>query len=132
MAKTLISQSNIRITTVRESAPLTTSYVSSDSFNIQGANQLQLLVSFIKGESDGCRLKIEFSEDESTWYQESMVSEFPAANDVKHTPITRKVENSANLVLSLPISASFFRISVQAVMSGTDTSLSIIATIANI
>jgi hypothetical protein len=120
------------MTTVRESAPLTTSYVSSDSFNIQGANQLQLLVSFIKGESDGCRLKIEFSEDESTWYQESMVSEFPAVNDVKHTPITRKVENSANLVLSLPISASFFRISVQAITSGTDTSLSIIATIANI
>ncbi len=132
MAKTLISQSNIRMTTVRESAPLTTSYVASDSFNIQGANQLQLLMSFIKGESDGCRLKIEFSEDESTWYQESMVSEFPAVNDVKHTPITRKVENSANLVLSLPISASFFRISVQAITSDTDTSLSIIATIANI
>ena len=118
--------------TIREADPLTTSYITSDSFNIQGANQLQLLISFIKGESNGCRLKMEFSEDETTWYQESMVSEFPAVNDVKHTPITRKVEDSVNLVLSLPISASFFRISTQAIISGTDTSLSILAAIANI
>ena len=118
--------------TVREAASLTTSYVASDGFNIQGANQLQLLVSFIKGESDGCRLKIEFSEDGSTWYQESMVSEFPAVNDVRHKPITRKIEDSANLMLSIPISASFFRISNQAITSGTNTSLSILATIANI
>ena len=132
MAKTLISQSNIKMITVREAASLTTSYVASDGFNIQGANQLQLLVSFIKGESDGCRLKIEFSEDGSTWYQESMISEFPGVNDVKHKPFTRKVEDSANLILSMPISASFFRISSQALTSGTNTSLSILATISNI
>ena len=118
--------------TIRESAPLTTSYITSDNFNIQGANQLQLLVSFIKGESNGCRLKIEFSEDETTWYQESMVSEFPAVNDVKHTPITRRVEDSVNLVISIPISASFFRIGAQAIALDTDTSLSILAAIANI
>jgi len=132
LAKTLISQSNIKMITVREAASLTTSYVASDGFNIQGANQLQLLVSFIKGESDGCRLKIEFSEDGSTWYQESMISEFPGVNDVKHKPFTRKVEDSANLILSMPISASFFRISSQALTSGTNTSLSILATISNI
>lgn len=132
MAKTLVSQGNIRSITVREAAALTTSYVSSDSFNIQGANQLQLLVSFTKGDSAGCRLKIEFSEDESTWYQESMVSEFPSVNDVKHTPITRKIEDSANLLISVPISASFFLINAKAITSGTGTSLSISATIANI
>jgi len=132
LAKTLVSQSNIRLITIREAAALTTSYVASDSFNVEGANQLQLLVSFTKGDSDGCRLKIEFSQDGTEWYQESMVSEFPSVNDVKHTPITRKITDSANLVISMPISASIFRTSAQAITSGTGTSLSIMATIANI
>ena len=131
MAKTLISQSNIRIIVVRAAAALTTSYVASDSFNIQGANQLQLLAAFTKGGSNGCRLKIEFSEDESTWYQES-VAEFLSGNDAKHAPLSRKIENTANLVISVPLSASFFRVSGQAITSGAGTSLSIEATIANI
>lgn len=131
MAKTLISQSNIKLITVREATPLATSYTASDNFNVQGANQLQLMVSFVKGESGGCRLKIEFSEDESTWYQESIISEY-SSGDVKHKPITRGIDDSGNVLLSLPISASYFRISSQALTSGTNTSLSILATIANI
>lgn len=132
MAKTLVSQSNIKLVSVRQAAALTTSYVASNAINIQGANQLQLLVSFTKGESDGCMLKIEYSEDKTDWYQESMVSEFPSVNDVKHTPITRKIEDSANLIISVPISSSFLRVSAKAITSGTGTSLSILATIANI
>ncbi len=131
MAKTLISQSNIRTIVVREAAALTTSYVASDNLNIQGANQLQLLVSFTKGSSDGCNLKIEFSEDNSIWYQESVADSLPT-DDVKHAPLIRKIEDSANLVISVPISASFLRISNQAITSGTGTSLSILTTIANI
>ena len=132
MARTLVSQSNIRSLAIRETSALTVSYVSSDIFNIQGANQLQLLVAFTKGDSDGLRLKIEFSEDRSTWYQESKVSEFPSGGDVVHTPITRKIEDSTNLVVSTPMSASFLRVSAQAITSGTGTSLSILATMASI
>jgi len=77
-------------------------------------------------------LKIEYSEDKTDWYQESMVSEFPSVNDVKHTPITRKIEDSANLIISVPISSSFLRVSAKVITSGTGTSLSILATIANI
>ena len=130
LAKTLISQSNLKTIVVREAMALTTSYTVSDSINIQGANQLQLLVSFTKGSSDGCRLKIEFSEDKQTWYQESIVSFL--SNDAEHRPFVRKINDSANLIMSIPISASFLRISGQAVTSGTDTSLSVLATIANI
>ncbi len=90
-----------------------------------------MLVSFTKGSSDGCRLKIEFSEDESVWYQES-VADLLATYDVEHAPLTRKINDSANLIVSVPISASFLRISSQAITSGTGTSLSILATIANI
>jgi hypothetical protein len=131
LAKTLISQSNIKTVTVRAAATLTTSYVASNALNIQGANQLQMLVSFTKGSSDGCRLKVEFSEDESVWYQES-VADIMATNDVEHAPLARKVNDSANLIISVPISASFLRVSSQAITSGTGTSLSILATIANI
>ena len=131
MAKTLVSQSNIRTMIVREAAELTTSYVTSERYNIQGANQLQLLVSFTEGDSAGCRLKIEFSEDETDWYQESEYS-VCGTGDVKHSPAYRQIESSSNIVISVPISASFFRISSAAIESGTGTSLSIVATMANI
>ncbi len=131
MAKTLISQSNIETIIVRAAAALTTSYIASDVLKIQGANQLQLLVSFTKGSSDGCKLRIEFSEDQLTWYQES-VADLLATNDVEHAPLTRKINDSANFIISIPISASFLRVSSQAITSGTGTSLSVLATIANI
>ena len=131
MAKTLISQSNIEATVIRAAAALTTSYVASNTINVQGANQLQLLVSFTKGSSDGCRLKIEFSEDRSVWYQESVV-DFLVTNDAEHAPLTRKINDTANLIMSVPISASFLKVSSQAITSGTSTSLSILGTIANI
>ena len=105
MAKTLVSQSNIRTMIVREAAELTTSYVTSERYNIQGANQLQLLVSFTEGDSAGCRLKIEFSEDEINWYQESEYSVYDTG-DVKHSPAYRKIESSSNIVISVPVSAS--------------------------
>lgn len=131
LAKTLVSQSNIRTIAIRESLELTTSYVTSERFNIQGSNQLQLLVSFSKGNSDGCRLKIEFSEDEANWYQESEYSVYETG-DVRHKPAFRKIESSSDIVISIPVSASFIRVSAAAIGSGTGTSLSIMATMANI
>ena len=100
--------------------------------NIQSANQVQLLLSFIKGDSEGIRLKIEYSEDRVTWYQESMVSEFPSLNSVTHSKITRKIDDTGNYVLSIPVSSSYIKISVQAISSGDNTLLSIKASAANI
>ena len=96
MARTLISQSNIKRIVVRESSVLTVSHVPSDSFNVQGANQLQLLVSFTMGSSDGCELIIEFSEDQVNWYQESALamSESVDGKEVIHKPAIRKIELS--------------------------------------
>ncbi len=131
MAKTLVSQSNIRTITLRETSELTTDYVFTNGLNIQGANQLQLLVSFTKGDSGGCRLKIEFSEDELDWYQESS---YTLSEDIYaiHKPAYREVQDSSNILISVPISATFFRIGAAAITSFTGTYLSIVATIANI
>ena len=73
---------------------------------------------------------MEFSEDRESWYQES-IADF-LADDLEHKPFVRTIDDSANIVMSIPISASFLRVSSQAITSGTGTSLSILATISNI
>lgn len=132
MATSLLTQNNLVYKDIRTSSALTTSFVVSDIMNIQGANQVQLLVSFVKGDSTGCRLKIEYSVDQVTWYQESMYNEIPLSNEITHNAITRKVEESGNYVLSIPVSSSYMRVWAQAINSGNNTSLSIRATAASI
>ena len=132
MATSLITQNNLVLKSLRESEALTTSYVTSKVMNIQGANQVQLLICFTKGDSTGCRLKIEFSEDRTIWYQESMVSEFPSENEVEHSLVTRRIKETGNYGISIPVSASYFKVSAQAIDSGDNTLLSIKATAANI
>jgi hypothetical protein len=117
---------------MRQLTELTTSFVTSEVMNIQGANQVQLLISFTKGDSAGCRLKIEYSENKSDWYQESAIDEFPSLYDMKHILITRIIEETGNYVISIPVSASYFRVSSQAITSGVDTLLGIVATAASI
>lgn len=131
MATSLIAQNNLISEVIRSESPLNVSFESSSIMNIQGANQVQLLVSFIKGDSGGCRLKIEYSEDKVNWYQESMINDF-TANEVKHVLLTRVIEDSGNYVISIPVSGSFFRVSSQAITTGVNTLLSILATKANI
>jgi len=132
LATSLITQNNLVLKSLCEPAVLTTSYVTSEIMNIQGANQVQLLICYTKGNSAGCRLKIEFSEDRSTWYQESMVDKFPTVYDVEHTLVTRKINETGNYTISIPVSASYIKVSAQAIDSGVDSLISIKATAANI
>ena len=118
--------------TIREAAPLTTSYVTPDRFNMKGANQLQLFVSFIKGDSDGCRLKIDFSEDGIEWFQETSCLVSGELYEAKHKPIVRSIDLSSDVLISMPVWTRFLRISALAVTSGTGTSLSIMALTSNI
>ena len=97
MARTLVSQANLRSFVVRDAAPLTTSFIASDAFNVQGANQLQLLVSFSKGDSTGCHLKIEFSEDKNTWYQESALALSEECDVANHKAVVRNIDSIANI-----------------------------------
>jgi len=132
LATSLLTQNNLISKSMRQLTELTTSFVTSEVMNIQGANQVQLLISFTKGDSAGCRLKIEYSENKSDWYQESAIDEFPSLYDMKHILITRIIEETGNYVISIPVSASYFRVSSQAITSGVDTLLGIVATAASI
>ncbi len=60
-----------------------------------------------------------------------MINEFDA-NSARHALLTRVIVESGNYVISIPVSGSFFRVSAQAITSGVNTSLSILATKANI
>jgi len=132
LATSLITQNNLVLKSLHVPVVLTTSYVTSEIMNIQGANQVQLLVCFTRGNSAGCRLRVDFSEDRLTWYQESMVSEFPSANDVEHSLVTRRIDETGNYAISIPVSASYMKVSFQAIDSGENSLLSIKATAANI
>ncbi|MBD3181048.1 hypothetical protein GF312_02080 [Candidatus Poribacteria bacterium] len=132
MAKTLVSQSNLKTIVVREISALTTSYEPSEAINVQGANQLQLLASFTKGSSNGCKIKVEFSEDMVNWYQESSYALSEGGLSAIHYAIEREIENSCDIVIPIPLSSSFMRVSAMAIDIYTGTSLSITATISNI
>ena len=132
MATSLITQKNLVLKSLSGSKVLTIPNVASEVMNIEGANQVQLLIGFTKGNSAGCRLKIEFSEDRVAWYQESMVSEFPIENEVEYKLVIRKLTETGNYVISIPVSASYLKVSAQAIGSGDGTLLSITATAANI
>ena len=116
--------------TVREEAILTTSYVASAGIYVKNADQLQLWVSFTKGSSDGCRLKIEYSEDDSTYFQETRYS--LVANDFEHSVVARTILEAGNFIISLPIAANYVKISSHAISSGSGTLLAITAIRANL
>lgn len=114
----------LKTTTIRAATILTTSYVVSATRAVGNKTQLMLLCSFTKGSSDGFQLKVEFSEDNSTWYQETDQS---LANSVlTHTVIEHTLVETANYVLCIPILTTFYRVSAKAITDETDTSLSII------
>lgn len=116
--------------TIRAAAALTTSYVASSSFDLENADQLDLQVAFTLGSSTGCRLKVEFSMDDSNWFQESYA--VLEAGDLKHALMTRLISASASMVISIPVAADYVRVSALAVTSGTGTSLAITGVRANL
>ena len=132
MAKTLIDQHNLEYETVRSAAALTTSYVAGTVVKIEGANQVQLLVTFTLGSSDGARIKIEVSVDGTNYFQESGGSFDYTNADILTKNIVRKLSASGSYIISVPVSGSWLKVSALAITSGTGTSMTIVASKANI
>lgn len=120
----------LSLETVREAAALTTSYVVSDGIYIEGADNIGLLISFTKGSSNGCRLKVEFSWDETSWFQEPNYS--TSGTDEIYQAITKKLEESMDIIISFPVGIKYIRISSIALNSGAGTLLSIGAVLSNL
>jgi len=115
---------------IRASAVLTTGYVAANSISLENVDQLQLWIDFTVGSSSGCRIKIEYSDDDTTFYQESYY--IRSGNDFQHTLVARSLLATAKLVISLPVVAKYLKVSAQAISDGTGTLLAIKAARANL
>ena len=111
--------------TLRAAAILTNAYVeaSADSFkpeDVMQANQLLIFISFTKGSLTSAEVKIEYSNDNSTWYQETYGAVSGEANTLSAG--YSKMTASGNYVIISEIAGKFVRVSANG--TGTVTSSS--------
>jgi len=132
MTKTLLMKDSLVYKVIRADQILTTSYVESQTFNIMGASQVQLLMKFVKGSSNGLNYIIEFSIDQIEFYQECILLPLQITPFVVCEPMTREITGEYNLVINVPVSTSYIRVKVKALESTVGTSLKITATATNI
>lgn len=109
--------------TVRAAAILTTGYVASSTFDADRANQLNLMCSFTIGSADACRIKVEFTQDKATWFQETDVS--LAGGIATHQVIVHRWTATGNYDIAIPTNYRHYRVSVLAETDATGTSLTI-------
>ena len=110
---------DLEATSIRSSAVLTTSYVATTVRSLDKYNQLTLLVAYTKGSSTQMRLKVEFSEDKSTFFQET--SAIVADANVEHTLFYRWMDTTGNYIIRIPNLGTWYKVSVIAITSGTNT-----------
>jgi len=117
---------DVRSSTIRSAAILTTGYVASSPIRIDDRNQLNLLVSFTVGSSTGSKIIAEVRyEDSDTWFQ-TQVASVSAAGLVTLTPAEYTKTITDDYVIDIPVSYYEVRVSAKALGSGTGTSMSIV------
>jgi hypothetical protein len=127
----LLTSNNLISKPIFTSQAVTLVGVVSSVMNIEGANQLQLLVNFTAGSSTGVLLKVEYSENQIDWYQETM-ADFLSSTLLEHLPITRKITSTSKAKIALSVSSSYVRVTATALNNETGVVISITATAANI
>lgn len=116
------------IQSIRTAAILTNSYVAgtivgntTNTSHVFRQNELLLYVSFTIGSLTDLRIKIEFSPDNVTYYQETN-SGNPSSGVVTDEVYERKYTASGNYRLAIPIKDRYIKISAKG--TGTVTSSS--------
>lgn len=117
-----------QVKTLRAAAILTNSYVvaSADSFlpsDVMNANQLVVFVDFTKGSLTTAGVKIEYSNDNSTWYQESFGAITTGTNAVS-AGINQFSATGAYTLIS-DIAGKYIRISANGTGTVTSSSMKI-------
>lgn len=122
-------QIDFRPITVRAAAIVTTAYVAAPlttaPANITQYNQLKLNVAIVLGSLTTVELIVEFSDDNSNWYQESDETSSVTANvDTKAVnKVVHQFTVAGNYRLLIPMVDTFCRVSVKG--TGTVTSSSV-------
>lgn len=113
---------------VRESAILTGSYVAGTVIEeTLGSNQLVLLVNFTKGSLTTAEFKVEFSPDNSTWYQETFQS--VTTGTATESLGEHQISATGGYRISIPIKDRYIKISAKGTGTVTSSAMSITAII---
>ena len=119
---------------IRTDTILTNSYVACttvgiDDNNLHLKNQLVLLLKITKGSLTSFQFKIEFSDDNTNWYQES--SGVASGGTVTETPVEHSITLSAdqNIRVALPIKDKYVKVSVKGTGTVTSSSLQVVAVV---
>lgn len=109
---------------LRASAVLTDSYVVSSVREIRACNQLLLYVSFTIGSLTSAELKVEFSSDNTNWYQET--SQVSAGGGIfTQNPAVRKFTASGNKRIPIPVTDRYIRVSVKGTGTVTNSLMAV-------
>lgn len=114
------------ITPIRASAVLTNSYVAGTvisyaTLSPSGYNQLNLLVAFTIGSLTDGRIKVEFSHDGTTYFQDT----FEAISGTTSTLSLGEyvMAGTGNYVISVPIKFNYIKISAKGTGTVTNSLL---------
>ncbi len=111
---------------VRSAAILTTSYVAGTVVdNAQEFNQLVVHWSFTKGSLTTAELKVEFSVDGTSYFQESVAS--TTGGTTTYTAREHQLSATGNVPIEIPISCRYIKISVKGTGTVTSSSVAITA-----
>lgn len=119
--------SNYQYKDIRAAAILTNGYVAGTvlsylNVNPSDKNQLIIYADFTIGSLTDCILKVEFSHDGSTYYQETSDSA-PSSGVITESLLTRKMTATGKYRIAIPIKDNYVKIS--AIGTGTVTSSSL-------
>lgn len=129
-----------RIKSVRSSTVLTGSYVAgtvigASDVDIHLQNQLILLIQFTIGSLTSAELKIEFSNDNSTFIQQTIQA--PGAissgtQTINNYSAEHKFSATGNYEIALPINYKFIKVSVKGTGTVTDSLMAIDAIVGRV
>jgi hypothetical protein len=101
----------------------------SPGVGVHENNQLQLYIDFTIGSLTSAEIKIEFSSDNSTWYQEAFGAISGGIDTLslgEHT-----IGATGKYRISTPIKDRYIRVSVKGTGTVTDSSLAILSAFGN-
>lgn len=115
---------------VRDDAILTGSYVvGTELTDLERDNQVMLFLEFTKGQLDSFQLKIEYSDDAVTYYQDTFVSYSGAVATCSPGYFSFAPSDDQNFMLAIPIKCSKMKISVKGTGTVTSSSLRVRAAV---
>lgn len=122
---------NFLVRNIRAAAVLTNSYVAATTVDdAYEYNQLVLHCLFTKGSLDSLEIKVEFSNDDTTYYRETNASTTAGTTTLTVNEYT--LASTANIEIAIPISTRYIKVSAKGTGTVTSSSLAINAVLATV